>query len=122
MPFDIKTDIMELLKFGVGDAVVQYPYYKFVGDKLVGYLKSLGKYADVGGAFVYSLAVRLLSDNVGGEFADYLNQGAASVLGRALSVAMGDPAISAASPPSVQLTSGGAPNFSTLNPVPLVRR
>lgn len=126
MPFDLKGDSIELVKFGIGDAIVQYPYYKFLGDKIVSHLGAFGKYADVAGAFLYGLAVDLIADNVG-EFSDYLRQGAASVLGRSISVAAGDPAIRP--PPTsagqgagmVQLvpSSGSAPSFSTLNPVKL---
>lgn len=115
---DIMEDLKELAKFGIGDAVVQYPYYKFLGDKVVSHLGAFGKYADVAGATLYALAVKLLADSVGGEFEEYLNQGASSVLGRSISVAMGDPAINV--PVSNTGSSGsGVANYSTLRPVPL---
>ncbi|MEM0142912.1 MAG: hypothetical protein QXL94_03025 [Candidatus Parvarchaeum sp.] len=121
MPFDLKNDAINLTKFGIGDAIVQYPYYKFLGDRMVNHLGMFGKYADVAGAFIYGIVVDLIADNVG-EYADYLRMGAAATLGRAVSVALGDPNVrrtSTGSASSVELVSAGTPNFSTLNPVKL---
>lgn len=125
MAFDIKTDLMELGKEGIGDAVVQYVYNKYLGDKIVAKLGTLGKWADVGGSLLYGIGIDYVADNFGSDISPYLRNGAASQLGRAISVALGDPnppmpSSSGASMPTEQGVSlVGRSKFSTLNPVPL---
>lgn len=125
MAFDIRTDLMEMGKEGVGDAAVQYVYNKYLGDKIVSKLGSLGKWADVGASILYGVAVDYIADNVGAEYGDYLRHGAASQLGRSISIAAGDPnpTMPSSSAPSMASSEGvslvGRSRFSTLNPVPL---
>lgn len=86
---DIKESLTELGKYGLGDAAVQYVWNKYAAKSIDKYLGTFGKYADVAGSFAYGLALAYLSD-MSSEFGDYLKQGAASQIGRSISVALGD--------------------------------
>jgi len=114
---------MVTLKYGVGDTVFQYLWYKFVGPKVIGYFGAAGKWADVVATGLYSIALNAIADEFGSEFADYIRQGGASTLGRALSNALGDPRLMG-SVAQVGKSMSGTPAtksvFSTLSPVKLV--
>jgi hypothetical protein len=123
MAVDLKQDTMVTLKYGAGDTVFQYLWYKFIGPKVISYFGAAGKYADVVATALYSIALNAIADEFGSEFADYLRQGGASTLGRALSNALGDPRLmgtAAAVGKSMSGTPVSVSPFATLSPVKLV--
>lgn len=117
MAVDLKQDVMVTLKYGVGDTVFQYLWYKFIGPKVIGYFGAAGQWADVVATALYSVALNAVADEFGSEFSDYIRQGGASTFGRALANALGDPRLmpSTAKPAPSRTMSA----FSTLQPVRL---
>lgn len=98
---------------GIAGAAGRYVYDKFVGNTLVSHLGSLGKYADVGGSFLYGLVLDYLGAR-SERYGKYLAVAAYVPVADAIARALGDPAV------SMTATSHGSP-WGKIQAIPLTQ-